>query len=141
VRIPFGLPLENGSDVVDRRRWGSERGAAAVEFALVLPILVLILFGVIEFGGVYNAQLMVTGAAREAARAMAIDGVVAEAQAVALDAAIGIAPADLDVDVSPTSCVAGTDITVEVTYDRPFLTGFFGTTIELTGLATRRCQG
>lgn len=124
-----------------RRDWGSERGAAAVEFALVLPILVLILFGVIEFGGVYNAQLMVTGSAREAARAMAIDGVPAEAEAVAVDAAIGIAPGDLDVDITPATCAAGTDVTVEVTYDRPFLTGFFGSTIELTGVATRRCQG
>jgi len=124
-----------------RRRWGSERGAAAVEFALVLPILVLILFGVIEFGGVYNAQLMVTGAAREAARSMALDGVVADAQAVALDAAVGIDPADLDVEVSPATCSTGTDVTVTVRYDRPFLTGLFGASVELTGLATRRCQG
>ena len=127
--------------IVWRRRWGSERGAAAVEFALVLPILVLILFGVIEFGGVYNAQLMVTGAAREAARSMALDGDVADAQAVAVDAAVGIDPADLDVDVSPANCSAGTDVTVTVRYDRPFLTGLFGASVELTGLATRRCQG
>jgi Flp pilus assembly protein TadG len=112
-----------------------------VEFALVLPILVLILFGVIEFGGVYNAQLMVTGAAREAARVMALDGVVADAEAVARDAAHGIDPGDLDVSVAPASCAAGTDVTVTVAYDRPFLTGLFGASVELTGLATRRCQG
>ena len=124
-----------------RRGWGSERGAAAVEFALILPILVLILFGVIEFGGVYNAQLMVTSAAREAARTMAVQGTVADAETVAVDAAIGIDPTDLDVTVSPGACSAGTDITVTVDYDRPFLTGLFGTTIELTGQSTRRCQG
>jgi len=127
--------------VTKRLGWGSERGAAAVEFALILPILIVILFGVIEFGGVFNAQLMVTGAAREAARTMALDGVVADAQAVAADAAVGIAPADLDVSVSPAACAAGTDITVRVVYDRPFLTGLFGATVELTGVATRRCQG
>jgi len=126
---------------VRRRRWGNDRGAAAVEFALVLPILVIILFGVIEFGGVYNAQLMVTGAAREAAREMALHGVVADAEIAAFDAAIGIPPGDLDVAVSPEACTTGADITVRVSYDRPFLTGLFGATVELTGLATRRCQG
>lgn len=141
ARIPPSRRLDRRICVVRRRRWGNESGAAAVEFALVLPILVLILFGVIEFGGVYNAQLMVTGAAREAARAMALDGVAADAQSVARDAAVGIDPADLEVAIAPATCAAGTDVTVTVTYDRPFLTGLFGASVKLTGLATRRCQG
>jgi hypothetical protein len=66
---------------------------------------------------------------------------VADAQAVAVDAAVGIAPGDLDVSVTPAACAAGTDVTVRVVYDRPFLTGLFGSTVELTGVATRRCQG
>ena len=46
-----------------------EEGAAAVEFALVLPLLMLILFGIIEFGfALYNKEV-ITNASREAARA------------------------------------------------------------------------
>jgi Flp pilus assembly protein TadG len=45
-----------------------EDGAAAVEFALVLPILILILFGIIEFGfALYNKEV-ITNASREGAR-------------------------------------------------------------------------
>jgi len=59
-----------------------DKGAAAVEFALVLPILVLLLFGMIEFGVVYDAQLQVTHAAREGARRAAVGGNMAAVQAV-----------------------------------------------------------
>jgi Flp pilus assembly protein TadG len=49
-----------------------ERGAAVVEFALVLPLLVLFTFGIIEFGRAYSAKIELTAAVREGARAAAI---------------------------------------------------------------------
>jgi Flp pilus assembly protein TadG len=49
-----------------------ERGAAAVEMALVLPILVLLLGGIIDFGFAFNAQISLTHAAREGVRVEAI---------------------------------------------------------------------
>ena len=51
----------------------NERGVALVEFALVVPILVVLLFGIWEFGRLFESQLIVTNAAREGAR-YAIEG-------------------------------------------------------------------
>jgi hypothetical protein len=49
-----------------------EDGAAAVEFALLLPLLVLLLFGFIQFGAAFNTRIQATNAAREAARAAVV---------------------------------------------------------------------
>jgi hypothetical protein len=54
------------------RRRRSERGAAAVEMALVLPVLLFLVFGIIDFGRMLNAQITLTEAAREGARATAL---------------------------------------------------------------------
>ncbi len=45
-----------------------QRGASAVEFAIVLPLLVIFVFGIIEFGIIFYDKAMVTNASREAAR-------------------------------------------------------------------------
>ena len=50
----------------------SERGAAAVEFAILLPLLLMLVLGTIEFGRAYNAQITLTNAARDGVRVMAI---------------------------------------------------------------------
>jgi Flp pilus assembly pilin Flp len=53
--------------------WSRQQdGAAAVEFALLLPLLVLLLFGLIQFGIAFNTRIQATNAAREAARAAVI---------------------------------------------------------------------
>ena len=64
------------------RTW-SRRGQAAVEFALVLPFLLIMLVGIIEFGRAWNEHQVITDAAREAARKGAIaDGTVTEAMII-----------------------------------------------------------
>jgi Flp pilus assembly protein TadG len=57
----------------DARRATTERGAAAVEFALVFPLLILLVFGVVEFGAAWSQSTDVRHGAREAARLAAVD--------------------------------------------------------------------
>jgi Flp pilus assembly protein TadG len=53
-------------------RLRSERGAVVVEFALLLPVLLMIVIGTIEFGRVYSQFQVFNGAAREGARCAAV---------------------------------------------------------------------
>ena len=55
-----------------RHRISREEGVAAVEFALILPVLALLLFGVLEFGRVWSQYQVFQGAAREGARCAAV---------------------------------------------------------------------
>ena len=56
-----------------RRRLG-ESGAAAVEMALVLPILLLILGGIVDLGRAFYGQIIISNAAREGARMVSVSG-------------------------------------------------------------------
>jgi Flp pilus assembly protein TadG len=96
-------------------------GAAAVEFALLLPLLVLLLFGLIQFGIAFNTKIQATNAAREGAR-MAVVGIdnwadvgggLAFWQAVQQNAGVG----DIDNCVLDTTDVVGGTLTV--TFDYP----------------------
>lgn len=55
------------------RRQRDERGTTVVESAIVLPVLVVLLFGIIEFGFAYNDYLALRSAAREGARLAAVN--------------------------------------------------------------------
>jgi len=55
-----------------RSRKASDRGSVVVEFALVVPVLLLIVFGIIDFGRALNAQIVLTGAAGDAVRLAAL---------------------------------------------------------------------
>ena len=99
------------------RRRRRQRGDAIVEFALLVPTLVLILFGVLELGRVVDAWLVVHNAAREGARAGALvypDPTTAARTAAStyLTSALG---SRTDVAALPTPAVTYTSDTVQVT--------------------------
>ena len=59
-----------------------ERGAAALEFAIVLPVLILVIFGLIDVGRLLAAQIGVTAASREGVRALALGRTAAQVQSI-----------------------------------------------------------
>ena len=56
------------------RSFRKQRGAAAVEFAVVAPVFVLLIFGMIEYGRMVMVQQMLTNASREGARRAVLEG-------------------------------------------------------------------
>lgn len=121
-------------------RRDTERGAAIVEMALILPLLVVLVFGIVEFGRAYNTQVTLTHSAREAVRVLAITQDPAEAQAAAIASAASLDPAQ--VSVATAACVPGqpTQVTVSYpfSYDIPLINS---NTVTLSGEGVMRCGG
>ncbi|MGP4031547.1 TadE/TadG family type IV pilus assembly protein [Pseudarthrobacter sp. 1C304] len=116
-----------------------ERGAVAVEFALVAPILMGLVVSIVEFSSFYNLQISVTQAAREAAREMAVtdDAGLAAAKGVAGAPGVALAPGNF---AFSGACSPGATVTATVNFSRPALTGFFGPTVTVTGQGAMRCE-
>ncbi|MFJ6133060.1 TadE/TadG family type IV pilus assembly protein [Janibacter terrae] len=116
-----------------------------MEFAFVLPLLLALVLGVAEFGRVYHAQTVLSAAARDGVRVMALQNKPAAARAVAKSSASPtVELTDADIAVSPTSCTTTTAVpataTVTITRELDLLlpTKF---TVKLTGKGTMRCNG
>jgi Flp pilus assembly pilin Flp len=125
----------------------NERGAAAVEFALLLPVLMLILLAIIEFGYAFFIQASVAGAARVGMRNYAINYAVPDAQSAAVALVrVGVPDAAALVDGTFSgNCVAGAQNTLTVTYRYRSLTGaldgMLGDHVIVTGKASMQCGG
>lgn len=85
-----------------------QRGSAAVELALVLPLLLVVLLGIVEFGNLYFDQLAITHAAMAGARAGITAGNPDAAVNQALAAACAALPAGLRADMAQCGGADGT---------------------------------
>lgn len=129
-----------------------DRGAAAVEFALVLPLLLLVIFGTIDFARALNAQITLTEAAREGARLEALGepNVVSRTESDA--AVLGLSSVTASVTVPCTTGSGPTDTgTVQASYQFSFVTPVgafaaifggsgFGSPITLTAEGVMPCE-
>lgn len=102
----------------------ADRGAAAIEFALLLPLMLLLVFGIIDFGRALNAQITLTQAAREGARLASFGQSSAAVVTRTQGAATGFSlPAgDISVTTCPQNAGPGTDGQVTISYPFSFAT-------------------
>lgn len=133
--------------IATRKLARREEGQTMVEFALVAPLLVLILFAVIQFGVIFNDYIALTDATRMGARKAAVSrfestpAAVVEAKVRASATDLDMEKLAVDVTVSP-AWAHGADVTVKATYEVPLPVGsLLGMdNITLTSQTTERVE-
>jgi Flp pilus assembly protein TadG len=122
-----------------------ERGAAAVEFAIVLIPLVGLLFATIQFGWLFHAWTAMEGGARQGARHMSIHNDVDDARAAALRdmPTLGLSATDVTVavDGSDESCDPEEFVAVTITYTSPMPSFIPGVPSTITRTGVAQCAG
>lgn len=137
------------------RRSGTNRegGASLVEFALVVPLLALFLFGIIQFGLAYDKKQSINSAAREGARTAAIPtNTVADVEAAVENAFQGLIDGNVTTTVSvaattysssqaPCDGNVGLTVVVESHVEHVLTIPFFGAPVlDLEGRGEFRCE-
>lgn len=135
---------------------GDERGAELVEFALTLPLLLLVMVAVFDFGLLFQQYQGITNASREGARIAVLPGYAAadvEARVASYLAATGISePATVTVDAVAVTPGGGPAFgAMRVTVDCPYrfmwlgpvatLAGGAFSTVPLRAVTTMRLEG
>jgi Flp pilus assembly protein TadG len=139
---------------MQRRRAGTgpgDRGAVAVEFALLLPLLLLILFGIVDFGRALNAQITLTQAAREGVRLASLGYSASAVTTRTQSAAVGLSNVTVTVTTCATGAGAGVDAVVKASYTFTFVTPVgafaamfgstsFGSTLSMSATGEMPCE-
>ena len=129
-------PIEK-SDAQERR----ESGAALVEFAFVLPVLLLLILGIIDFGRAYGAKQELIHATREGVRVYAVTENQNAAQDAFWDGATSLDPDRVNVLIPEDgSCNPGEPVEVSASYDFDFIALPFPS-IDIGSEAVMRCGG
>lgn len=124
----------------------NEKGQSLVELAVILPVVMLVLMGIIEFGIMLNCYLKVENAAREGARS----GIVNSSNLEIKNSIIRISPdlkaENLTLIVTPAETYRrpGETLTVSINYKYemtvPIISNIFGRTVDLEAKTSMRIE-
>jgi len=126
----------------------TERGQTLVELALILPIIILILFGTLEFGRIFHSYIVITNAAREGARLGAL-GKSDEEIISRIREASPLYQADtrlriIRLEPNESARNSGVPLTVEVAYDvelvTPIISSILPNPVTLKSTAVMRVE-
>jgi Flp pilus assembly protein TadG len=124
-----------------RNRIRDEQGQTMAEFAIVLPILIVLLFGIVQFGILFNNYVTMTDAVRAGARAAAVSRQNGDpsgsATAAVRSSANDLNQAKLGISVSST-WAPGDPVTVQATY--PYAISLLGWVVSSGSLTTKTTE-
>ena len=123
------------SAIVKPQGLRDDGGASALEFAIIAPVLLLLLFGMIEFGFIFQAQLALTHGAREGARLASVGKFDAP---TVIERAYPLTPTIATTPNPVNSATSGQPVTVVLTFDYDWRVLPFPGTVPLEGEATMR---
>ncbi len=124
-----GRPLKRAP----KRREDTERGQSLAEFALVVPIFLLLIFSIVDFGMGFHAYITVTNSAREGARVGAIGADATSIEQRVRDTADALDQASLTVTVTNAQGAPGESVVVDTSYQYSFLTPLAGIVQFISG--------
>ena len=144
----------NRAQVADGRRTQSpaphpESGVALIEFAFVLPILLVLAMGMLDFGRAFHAKSLLDQAAREGARVAVVttpDVDIVEARVNAVLASGGITPTSVTVDGPDAANMVTVTVNASFTFITPGVglllgDGDYGAPIPMAGQTVMRFEG
>jgi len=124
----------------------NHKGQALVEFAIILPVILLLVMGIFQFGMMLNSYLTIENASREGARAGIVGSSDAEIQELIIAISPILDPLNVTVDITPneTDRGSGDTLTVKVTYNYkltvPIISSLFNNVIVLNGQTSMRVE-
>lgn len=111
-----------------------------VETVIILPLLLVLLFGMVEFGRAWNVKNTLNQASREGVRRYALTQDAAQGESAAKNAASGLNPASLSVSV--TACNEDQPTSLTVSYPFSYEIPFYGSdSFTMTSTGVMRCGG
>ena len=124
-------PMVNDKKKISKRLSRSS-GQSTVELAVVLPLLLVLILGLAEFGLAFRAHLVTVNAAREGARIGALGANSNDIKTQAAGASDGLLTT-ADISVSNAGGAQGTSVTVKATYNHNYITPFGALLSTITG--------
>ena len=124
----------------------NQKGQSLVEFAIILPILLLLLFGIAEFGIMLNSYLTIQIVPREGARLGIVGDSDLEITSLITTTSPNLTAADMSITITPSELnrKSGDTLQVTVTYNYhmtvPIISSLVGNVIVLTSQTSMRIE-
>ena len=139
--------------LIRRRKKNGEKGQSLVEFALLVPIFLILIFAIVDFGMGFYSWITITNAAREGARLGAVQATQQDIEDRVWDSADNLpnAATNMTVTVQGFQGQPGDSVVVQVDYDYDLITPLaglvqfatgnaFGSTLTLSSTADMRLE-